>query len=78
MNVFAITYHLFPLLLFTPKSLFLFDLPGILILKSDESIVFLVTKIVVAEYSRPATVDVSLSTGFLNFTAGFDLSTPFP
>jgi hypothetical protein len=23
-------------------------------------------------------VDVSLSTGFLNFTAGFDLSTPFP
>jgi hypothetical protein len=51
----VITYDLFLLLQLTLKHLFLFDLPGIVILNPNESIVFLVTKIAVfAEYSRPA------------------------
>lgn len=54
MNAVVITFDLF-LLQLTLKHLFFFDLPGIVILKPDESSVFLVAKVaVLAEYSRPA------------------------
>ena len=54
MSALVVTSHLFLLLQVNPKRLFLFDLPRIVALEPNESIVFLVTKVAVsAEYSRP-------------------------